>query len=45
MVFVTPNDESEIILTESQDRQGMEIEELIVTSLSEHHSKFMSENV
>lgn len=44
VVAVTPEDETEIILTEEQKQKGLELEKFIVDYLSEEHSKFIMES-
>ncbi|KAK3907882.1 Phosphopantothenate--cysteine ligase [Frankliniella fusca] len=41
VVAVTPDDQTEIILTEEQTQQGLEIEKCIVDYLKEEHTKFI----
>lgn len=41
VVLVEPHDETEIILSQDQENQGLEIEELIIGHLTVQHAEFI----
>lgn len=43
VVLVTLEDETPLVLTPEQEKQGQEIEELIVLKLQKEHEKFISD--
>ena len=44
VVFVTSQDESEIVLSQDQENHGLEIEEFIVERLKAQHSAFIAQH-